>query len=90
MWIKDYLPQDGIVVESFEDAVEIQKILLKNGNAVMITQEEQFWIINWIWCQNGYADRNDVIFINRSEYEWEAWAWKKNHPEYVEEEDDES
>lgn len=88
MFLKKYLDQDGIAVKSFEDAVEIQKILIKNGNAVMLTQEENLWIVNWVWCESGYADRNDVIFINRSEYECDVWEWQRKHPEIKYEEDD--
>jgi hypothetical protein len=81
MFIDKPLEQDGIVVHSFEDAVAIQKILIKNGNAVMITQEENLWIVNWVWCDSGYADRNDVIFINRAGYECDVWEWQRKHPE---------
>lgn len=75
------LEQDGIAVRSFEDAVTIQRILIENGNAVMITREENLWIVNWVWCDSGYADRNDVIFINRADYECDLWEWRKNHPD---------
>ena len=81
MCIKNYLPQEGIAVKSYEDAVTLQKILIKNGNAVMITQEEQLWIVNWVWCDSGCADRNDVIFMNRAEYECDLWEWQRKHPE---------
>ena len=89
MYLDKTLEQDGIAVKSFEDAVELQKILLKNGNAVMITQEEQLWIVNWVWCDSGYADRNDVIFVNRAEQECNLVEWQRRHPEIRYEEDDE-
>lgn len=72
-----YLEQEGIVVHSFEDAVTIMQILIKNGNAAMLTQEENLWIVNWVWCDSGYADRNDVIFINRAEYECNLWEYNR-------------
>lgn len=89
MYITKTLEQEGIAVKSFDDAVAIQKILLKNGNAVMLTQEENLWIINWVWCDSGYANRNDVIFINRAECECDIWEWYRKHPEIKDEEDDE-
>lgn len=77
MELKKYLEQSGIAVKSFEDAVIIMKVLIENGNAVMLTQEENLWIVNWVWCDSGFADRNDVIFINRAEYECDLWEYNQ-------------
>ena len=81
MELDKYLEQDGIAVDSFEDAVTIMKILITNGNAAMLTQEENLWIVNWVWCDSGYADRNDVIFINRAGYECDLWEYNRKHEE---------
>lgn len=34
------LENDSIAVNSFEDACDMARVLLRNGNAVMITEEE--------------------------------------------------
>ena len=81
MELDKYLEQDGIAVDSFKDAVTIMKILIANGNAAMLTQEENLWIVNWVWCDSGYADRNDVIFINRAGYECDLWEYNRKHEE---------
>ena len=65
------LENDGLPVDDFVDACTIAKILLKNGNAVMLTTEEDLFIVNWVWCDSGYADRNDVVFRNRASVEIE-------------------
>ena len=66
-----YLENEGIAVHSYEDACALSKILLDNGNAVMITEEEELYIVNYVWCDSGYPDRNDVVFRNRAELEIE-------------------
>lgn len=81
MELEKYLEGDGIAVHSFEDAATIMKILVDNGNCAMLSREENLWIVNWVWCDSGYADRNDVIFINRADYECDLWEWRKNHPD---------
>ena len=67
------LEQDGIAVDSYEDASGLQRILVENGYATMITKEEHLWVVNWVWCDSGFADRNDVIFINRADFETQLW-----------------
>lgn len=67
----NYLENEGIAVHSYEDACALAKILLDNGNAVMITEEEELYIVNWVWCDSGFPDRNDVVFRNRASVELE-------------------
>ena len=71
--MKEYLENDGLPVDDFEDACTIAKILLKNGNAVMLTTEEDLFIVNWVWCESGYADRNEVVFRDRASDEVEMF-----------------
>lgn len=85
--IEKYLPQEGIAVHSFEDATALMQILLKNGNCVMVSREENLWIVNWVWSEND-ADRNDVIFTNRADYECDWWDFIKAHPEIQWKEDE--
>ena len=80
MELEKYLEGDGIVVHSFEDATTIMKILVDNGNCAMLSREEDLWIVHWVWTSTP-ADRNEVIFINRANYECDLWEWRKNHPD---------
>ena len=73
-----YLENEGISVHSYEDACSLSKILLDNGNAVMITEEENLFIVNWVWCDSGYPDRNEVVFRNRADVESEMFKDDKD------------
>ena len=87
--LKRNLPQEGIAVHSFKDATTIMRILVENGNCAMLSREEQLWIVNWVWCDSGYANRNDVIFGNRAESDCNWWDFIKSHPEIVWRDDEE-
>ena len=47
----------------------VAKALLDEGNVVMLSYEEEFLILNWEWCESGYADRNEVVFMPEGEFE---------------------
>lgn len=76
--MKKYLENDELSVNDFEDACTMAKILLKNGNAVMLTTEEDLFIVNWVWCESGYADRNEVVFRDRASVEDEMFEDEEN------------
>lgn len=76
--MKKYLENDELSVDDFKDACTIAEILLKNGNAVMLTTEEDLFIVNWIWCESGYADRNEVVFRDRASVEDEMFEDEEN------------
>ena len=84
MLLKDFLPQDCLTFSTYEEAAAVQKILIDNGYCTMMGREEQLWTLNWIWAEN--ADRNNVIFLERQDYEYYEWQWLQNHPEYQEKE----
>ena len=88
--INEYLEQSGLAFDNYKAAATVQKILLEQGYCVMMSREENLWILNWVWTETP-ADRNDTIFINRGRYECEWWAFTKNHPEieWKDDEDDE-
>ena len=44
----DYIPETKISMDSYEDAVELARILLKNGYAVLLSTEGDLTIINYI------------------------------------------
>lgn len=62
------MEKNEIVVENFADAETLMEVLLHNGYVVMISKEESLWIINYIWSIND-ANKNDVVFMRREEFE---------------------
>ena len=63
-----YITKHEVALHSYEDATAMAKILLDNGYVVMISREEQLYIVNYVWSQRG-ANRNDVAFMDREELE---------------------
>ena len=78
--IDEYLEHSVLAFNTYDAAATVQKILLEQGYCVMMSREEDLWILNWVWTETP-ADRNGVIFINRSDYEYDWWSFIKNHPE---------
>ena len=76
----ELLPQQALAVDNYEDACTIQNILLNNGYCVLMTTEENLFCLNWVWSEN-HADRNDVVFGARDEYESEWTCFEQDHPE---------
>lgn len=63
-----YITNNEISLHSFEDAVAVAKVLLDNGYVTMISKEEKFYIVNYVWSAEN-ANRNDVAFMDRVELE---------------------
>jgi hypothetical protein len=61
---RTYLTRNEIAVHSIADAESIMEMLIDNGYCVMISREENFFIINYVWSEN-HSDRNDVCFQDR-------------------------
>ena len=59
-----------IACHTFENASTLAKILIEENYVVLLSKEEQLWIVNFIWSENN-ADRNDVVFMRRDEFEEE-------------------
>ena len=62
------IPNGEVAVKDFDDAVTIAKILIKNGNVVMLSTEEDLTIVNFTWSQSD-SNRNDVVFMDREDFE---------------------
>lgn len=67
-WVTD----NEIAFKNEADAFAVAKLLLKNGYAVMITDEEKLTIVNFVWTPN-YANRNGVVFQARDIIEEEIF-----------------
>jgi len=59
-----YVTQNEIAVHDYIDATNIMSTLIKNDYVVMLSREEDLYIINYIYSPHG-ADRNDVCFQDR-------------------------
>ena len=64
----NYITKNEIALHSFEDAISIAETLLKNNYVVMLSREENLYIVNYEWSPQG-ANRNDVAFISREKLE---------------------
>ena len=72
--------RNQLVFKNHENGYQVAKILLDEGKVVMLSYEEEFLVLNWEWCESGYADRNEVIFMSR-------WEFEEKYCEIVDEND---
>lgn len=56
-----------IAFRNKENALKVAEILVEEDYCVLLSKEEDLYIINYEYSQ--YSDRNDVIFMNREEFE---------------------
>lgn len=63
----DLIPTNELTFHRYGDAVTVAKILMENGNVVMLSMEEDLWVLNWVWTAEN-ADRNDVVFMSRADW----------------------
>ena len=62
-----YITDKEIAVKCYDDAVAIAETLMANHYVVMLSKEENVYIINYIYSED--CNRNDVVFIDREEME---------------------
>lgn len=62
--------KNEITFKNHKNGLVVAKALLDEDYVVMLSYENDLLIVNYIWSQN-YADRNDVVFMDRLEYEEE-------------------
>lgn len=56
-----------IAVNDYYDATTIAEILMNNSYVVMMSREEDLYILNVVWSAS--CNRNDVVFMDRGEFE---------------------
>ena len=61
--------KNQLVFKNHENGFKVAKMLLDDGKVVMLSYEEEFLVLNWEWCESGYADRNEIVFMSRWEFE---------------------
>ena len=57
----------SVAVHNYDEACTLAKILMDNDYVVMLSAEDQLYIVSAIWSQ-GHADRNDVVFMDKYEF----------------------
>lgn len=60
--------ENEIAIQDPADVCKCMEMLVRNGYVVMISREENLWIINYVWSSRE-ADRNDVVFMSKYEFE---------------------
>lgn len=58
----------SVAIHDYDQACALSKILMDNDYVVMLSIEEQLYIVSAIWSER-HADRNDVVFMDRYEFE---------------------
>lgn len=61
-----------IAFRNHDNALKVAKTLLDEDYVVLLSYEEELLIVNYEWSENG-ADRNDIVFMRRDEYEEEIY-----------------
>ena len=57
-----------LLFETPEAAFEtVRQMLTKGHYVVMLSREEKFWIVNYLY--SDLCNRNDVMFISREDFE---------------------
>ena len=56
-----------LVFKNHDNGFKVAKMLLDEGNVVMLSYEEEYLVLNWEWCEGGYADRNYIAFLQKHE-----------------------
>lgn len=59
--------RNEIAFRNKENALKVAEILLEEDNCVLLSKEEDLYVVNYEYSQ--YSDRNDVIFMDREEFE---------------------
>lgn len=67
--------KNELAFESCENCFQVAKILVEERNVVLISREENLWILNFEYSHN--SDRNDVVFMSQDEF-YEALNEEQN------------
>lgn len=59
--------RDEIAIHDKNAALQIVNILVDEEYCVMISREEDLYVINYIYSE--YSDRNNVVFMNKEEFD---------------------
>ena len=79
--------KNEIAFKNHSNGFKVAKMLLDEGNVVMLSYEEEFLILNWEFSEHG-ADRNDMVLMRRDEfedldYEYSEGVWNEVTKAYL-------
>ena len=60
--------KNELTFKNHDNGFKVAKMLLDEDYVVMLSYEEDLLILNWEWSERG-ADRNDVVFMRRDEFD---------------------
>ena len=60
--------KNELTFKDHDRGFDVARSLLNEDYVVMLSYEEDLLILNYEWSWNG-ADRNDMVFMNRCEFE---------------------
>lgn len=61
------IPPGELTFHDFDCCMKVADILLDEGYTLLVSREESLYVLNYIWT--GYADRKDVVFMDRVDFE---------------------
>ena len=59
--------RNEIVIREKEAALQVVGILVEEDHCVMLSKEDDFYIINYEYAE--YSNRNNVVFMNREVFD---------------------
>ena len=64
------IPNGELTFHTWENCQIAMDILLDEGYVLLLSREEELYVINYLWTKENCADRNDVVFMDRDEFEY--------------------
>ena len=58
--------KNEIAFKSCDNCMQVARILVEENQVVMISKEENLWILNFKYSHN--SNRNDVVFMSQEEF----------------------
>ena len=78
--MKDLIPKEVLTFHDFDACMKVAEVLLDEGYALLLGREESLYTLNYIWT--GYGDRNDVVFMNRDDFEYRFYEEEEEESDH--------
>ena len=77
--MKDLIPKEVLTFHDIDSCMKVAEVLLDEGYVLLLGKEESLYTLNYIWT--GYGDRNDVVFMNRDDFEYRFYEEEEEESE---------
>lgn len=67
--MRELIPDGELIFHDFDSCSSVAETLLEEGYVLLLSREDSLYVLNYIWTKENYADRNDVVFMDRAEFE---------------------